>query len=391
MVSLELICRPAAHFSRGRTAAFCLVAASIASACSSAAAFASEAGVRIELRERGGRQAVVATGFDAQNVLDRVADWRHAFRVQVASQDDTRPPAMLGDYALVDGELWFTPRFPLRPGLAYHATLDLEDGAEPLATTTFKIPAPSPLPPARVLAVYPSADQLPENLLKLYLHFSAPVRQGTLFRHVAIADAAGRVVERPFVEIDQELWDRSGTRLTLLFDPGRIKRGLVPREQFGPIFEEGKTYTLTIDADWRDALDRPLAESYQRNFRIVAPDEQQPKLSDWQVEPPIAGSRAPLRVVLDEALDHAMLQRVLNVATNAGEIVPGEVVTALAETVWLFTPDAPWAAGEYQLVVDDDLEDLAGNSLGRPFEVDVFDRVDDGPIDRTVSVDFEVH
>ena len=41
------------------------------------------------------------------------------------------------------------------------------------------------------------------------------------------------------------------------------------------------------------------------------------------------------------------------------------------ETRWLFTPETAWVAGNYQVVVDADLEDLAGNSILRRFEVDV--------------------
>ena len=40
------------------------------------------------------------------------------------------------------------------------------------------------------------------------------------------------------------------------------------------------------------------------------------------------------------------------------------------ETRWVFVPHAPWRAGEYRLVVLSILEDLAGNQIGRPFEVD---------------------
>jgi hypothetical protein len=40
------------------------------------------------------------------------------------------------------------------------------------------------------------------------------------------------------------------------------------------------------------------------------------------------------------------------------------------ETRWRFTPRSPWGAGDYRLVVGTDLEDVAGNSIARPFEVD---------------------
>ena len=41
-----------------------------------------------------------------------------------------------------------------------------------------------------------------------------------------------------------------------------------------------------------------------------------------------------------------------------------------------FTPRAPWRAGTYQLTALAMLEDLAGNRIGRAFEVDQFDRAD---------------
>ena len=39
---------------------------------------------------------------------------------------------------------------------------------------------------------------------------------------------SGQAVADPFLELDEELWSTDGRRFTLLFDPGRIKRGLKP-------------------------------------------------------------------------------------------------------------------------------------------------------------------
>ncbi len=50
--------------------------------------------------------------------------------------------------------------------------------------------------------------------------------------------------------------------------------------------------------------------------------------------------------------------------------------------VWRFTPKSPWGSGNYRLVVGTDLEDVAGNSIARPFEVDV-----SGPISRRVKAE----
>src|SRR5690606_16524905 len=102
------------------------------------------------------------------------------------------------------------------------------------------------------------------------------------------------------------------------------KRGLLPRDQEGPALEEGKSYTLVVDAAWPDATGRPLGGEFRRNFRIAAPDETQPDPEHWTIAPGRAGTTEPLVVGFEEPLDHAMLHRVLTVkrdgATIAGTI-----------------------------------------------------------------------
>ena len=50
--------------------------------------------------------------------------------------------------------------------------------------------------------------------------------------------------------------------------------------------------------------------------------------------------------------------------------------SARSELTWAFTPAEPWKAGADNLVAFAMLEDLAGNRIGRAFEVDQFDRTD---------------
>ena len=45
-----------------------------------------------------------------------------------------------------------------------------------------------------------------------------------------------------------------------------------------------------------------------------------------------------------------------------------------------------WAAGPYRLIVDTGLEDLAGNQIGQPFDIDVFDRVTEHITTATVAI-----
>jgi hypothetical protein len=231
---------------------------------------------------------------------------------------------------------------------------------------------------------------LPENQLKFYIHFSSPMSKGDAYQHVHLLDSTGKEVSLPFLRLDEELWDQKQTRFTLLFDPGRIKRGLKPREEVGPALEEGKTYTFVIDRDWNDAEGNPLKESFRKSFRAGPPDDNPIDTKSWKVKPPSAGSRDPLVVIFPKPLDHAMLERVVGVTDASGHSIEGTIAVTEKETHWSFTPKQPWQAGRYHLTADTALEDLAGNSIGRPFEVDVFHPIQRQVKSETVKIPFEI-
>jgi hypothetical protein len=299
--------------------------------------------------------------------------WQELFAVRVAAVD---APAMVGAYRIAGAVLRFEPRFPLVPGVRYRAVFRpsrlLESGGGEDVTAEFELPKARPAQPTVITRVYPTSDRLPENQLKFYLHFSAPMSRGEAYRRVRLLDEAGQPVELPFLELDQELWDPAAKRFTLFFDPGRIKRGLKPREEFGPVLVEGKRYTLVIDRQWPDAAGNPLRETYRKRFRVLAPDDRPPDPKSWKLKPPAAGGTEPLIVRLGEPLDRALLERLLFITDPEGRRLAGAIRVTQKETRWLFSPKRPWRAGRYELVVDTTLEDLAGNSVGRPFEVDLF-------------------
>jgi hypothetical protein len=100
-------------------------------------------------------------------------------------------------------------------------------------------------------------------------------------------------------------------------------------------------------------------------------------MAAWRVTRPKAGTREPVAVTFPDALDYGLLRRALGIAkAGVSGMVSGEAVTESGETRWLFTPRDDWAAGNYELVAFAFLEDLAGNRVGRAFEVDNFERTD---------------
>ena len=281
-------------------------------------------------------------------------------------------PPMLGSYFVEDGVLGFKPRFPLGPGVRARAVFQAT--GIPVVQAEFHAPARVIRSTTRVSQVYPSAAVLPANLLKFYVQFTAPMRRGEAWDRIRLLDHRDTTVDLAFLELEEELWDASGSRLTILFDPGRIKRGVLPREEVGSGLVEGRQYTLVIDRDWQDETGAPLTEPYRKQFRVGPEARAGIDLKQWSIQAPRIGSMDSLRVRFPAPLDYALLQRLL--WTNHGNrSVPGTTTIGDEEKLWVFHPASPWSAGDYSLRVDSALEDVAGNRVGRPFDVDTFDPV----------------
>lgn len=329
--------------------------------------------------DAGHRQVFELRGVDAARLSN--GQMEAGFRVYVDGVAGA--PAVMGTYSMLDGIVRFVPRFPLQPGLTYRAEWT---GSKPVL---FKIARPEIRPTARLEHIYPSAAELPANQLKLYLQFSAPMSRGEAFRRIHLLDDHGVEVSAPFLEIEEELWDGEGKRLTVLFDPGRIKRGLVPHNEAGPALVAGRSYRIVVDRDWLDAAGTPLMESYTKQFRVLPDDRTPPTMSNWRLQIPTAGSREPMQVDLPEPLDAALLRRLVWVERD-GRRVEGRSELSNEERRWSFNPTEPWEAGKYLLQAGSIVEDLAGNRLDRKFDVDTFDRVEMRRTVLTKSIPFSV-
>jgi hypothetical protein len=260
-------------------------------------------------------------------------------------------------------------------------------GGAPIERTFDGPPRPT-TPAAHVDHVYPSADVWPSNQLRLYIYFSAPMSRGESAARIHVLDAAGKNLPGVFLPLE-ELWDPAGQRLTMTFDPGRIKRGLTANENMGPPIAEGRRYTLVIDREWADARGVSMTEGFRKSFVGGAADRRPPDPKDWRVTPPHAGTSEPLVVDFQESMNYPLLQRMLKV-TNARGDVKGTVSVERQESRWRFAPTTSWTAGAYQVVVDTGLEDLAGNHIGQPFDIDVFEHVTEHITSATVSLPFSV-
>ncbi|MFO0953311.1 MAG: Ig-like domain-containing protein [Isosphaeraceae bacterium] len=362
----------------------------------------------------GGHAAETGKGFvwqvsgldpaDLSALRDATRDpknWPKFFRVRarpikVDAKAAASYPDMNGTPRVEGTRLEFHTRYAPEEGMAYDFMIDLSSlpgrpsGKNYELTFEVRPSAPS-APTTSVARVAPASGLLPENLLKFYIEFSAPMSRGEAYEHLHLLDASGKPIDLPFLELGEELWDREhGMRFTVLFDPGRIKSGLKPREEAGPVLEAGKTYTLVIDAGWHDATGRPLVREFRKTFRVGPTDSTPPDPAKWALTRPPAGGKQPLVVKFGEPLDRWITRRGLGVTDPAGKPVPGTVAVSDDETSATFVPEKPWKAGPHQLLVDRTIEDLAGNNPGRPFEVDVFQKIEAKTSAEFVKVPFTV-
>jgi len=358
---------------------FCLLALALAAAACSSPPSVPQ--IRLDTTNAG-QPAVEVTGVSRR---DRSAlskanltsdDWSALLRVTVkggAAQPGEEPLPVAGRYEIA-ASLRFVPLFPLDPGREYDVVFDPSRISRevvprlPAAKGVIALPAVVQVPSTVVSAVYPAGDVIPENLLRMYVHFSGPMGQQGGLDHVVLLDARGREVPDALLPLDTELWNDDRTRFTLLFDPGRVKRGILPNRRMGRPLHAGDRITLVVKKDWIDARGVPLASEFRREYRVGAADDRALDTKAWRVAAPPAGARDPLTVTFPEALDHGLLQRALGV-TRAGAPVAGQLRIEDGATRWLFVPRDAWQAGDYTLVVLPILEDVAGNRIGRGFEV----------------------
>ncbi len=295
-------------------------------------------------------------------------------------------PPLAGDTRVEAGSLVFHPKYPPAPGVRYRVVYT-PPGGTPIEKT-FDGAARNTTPAAHVDRVFPSADVLPSNQLRLYIYFSAPMSRGEAEQRIHVLDATGTALRAVFLP-GQELWDPGNTRLTMTFDPGRIKRDLTSNRSMGPPIVNGRQYTIAIDREWRDARGVEMTAPFRKTFRGGPAVREPPDPKAWRILAPTAGSRAPLTVRFGRPMNYTLLQRTLKVSGARGEVA-GSIEVANAESEWRFTPHEPWTAGAYRLAVDNSLEDLAGNKIGQPFDIDVFEKVTERITSATTTLPFEI-
>lgn len=221
--------------------------------------------------------------------------------------------------------------------------------------------------PPEVTAVFPSADTLPANLLRMYIHFSKPMKTLGNLENIELLDENNQEVVGAIFNNVHELWDHDQQQLTLIFDPARVKTGLEAHQQMGRALHVGKHYTLRIGI-LEDVDSHRMEAGFTKTFWVDEEDRMAPNTMNWKVNLPKLNSKSPLVIQFPAMLDRLSLFQRLQLTNADHQAIDGLVEIKNQETIWHFTPTQKWRAGEYIIYVHTRLEDPAGNNLNGLFD-----------------------
>ncbi len=213
-----------------------------------------------------------------------------------------------------------------------------------------------------LIRISPEAKVLPANTLRFYIYFSRPGEAHFDREQLWLINEEGQIVPDPFLVLSQELWSHDGSRLTVLMEPGRIKRGMSEDPSHEPAFVVGRTYSLIITA---------LGQTARHTFRVSDPVLEAIDEIGWRIVSPMVGSLDPVVVHFDRVMDAALCEDEIRILSSSGEVVQTRISLARDGTTMQFIPSHPWNAGEHSLVVSDRFEDVCGNRLGEALDHDL--------------------
>lgn len=212
------------------------------------------------------------------------------------------------------------------------------------------------------IRISPQANVLPANTLRFYIYFPSPAEAHFERDHLFLLNEKGDLVYDPFLVLSQEIWSHDGRRLTVLMEPGRIKRGLRASASHDPALVAGRTYTLVVTT---------LGRTARHMFRVSDPMLEAVSETRWRLVSPNAGSLDPVVVHFDRVMDAALCEDEIRILTPHGKLVPTSTSLVKDGTELQLFPGQAWNTGEHRLVISNRLEDVCGNRLGEALDHDL--------------------
>jgi len=222
----------------------------------------------------------------------------------------------------------------------------------------------------KVVNIYPTADTLPENLLRLYIQFSHSMKAINNLENIKLIDEQGLEIKGAIFNNVYELWDAEQKQLTLILDPSRVKTGLVANKNLGRALEPNKRFQLLIEKA-EDIYGNQLTTPYSKNIYVSKEDREIPDIKNWKIITPESNTISPLEINFPQVLDRLSLFHRLRLLNENDEIISGEIEVVNQEKTWRFIPIEKWKKGIYTLQINSRLEDPCGNNINGLFDHEI--------------------
>lgn len=302
---------------------------------------------------------------DSITVSNSTADVENSFQLywgELTQAEISTQKSILGKTQNDSDGLAFYPIVPLQYETPYTAVLNGK-------SIHFTIPRKYDKAALAIVAIHPKTNQVPTNLLKLYIQFSTAVNPINIYKHISLEDSNGNPISRAILPLNSPLLSDDGKTLTLWLEPGRQKRDLGPNTRLGKVLETHQEYHLVINSNLKGQDGSTMQEPFIHSFTTIEADRQQPQVANWNITTPSKGEKHAVTIAFNEVLDYGSLYNSFGVYDSHGMLLSGAF--EYTDTYVKFTPSAIWKQGEYTITFNKRIEDTAGNNLERPFDRDV--------------------
>ncbi len=279
--------------------------------------------------------------------------------VHVFLLDEDNKIPINGNSVLKNNRLYFTPDLPFISSAKYVLVSDDSEHLFSLEPKNKRLPC--------VSKIYPTSNILPENLLRIYIQFSEPMRTNNNLKLIKLYDENNQEIKGAIFNNVQELWDTSQKQLTLIFDPSRVKTGLIAHENLGRALEVNKTYYLKIEP-LKSVSGEIMPQTMYKRIKVSKADFNSPNIHHWKINPPKKYTNNALKIDFDQSIDMMSLYHRISVYDGNNNLVLGNLKIGDGEKTWSFFPEKPWKKHQYFIRINSRLSDPSGNNLNGLFD-----------------------
>ena len=216
---------------------------------------------------------------------------------------------------------------------------------------TFPSDAKEPLK----ISFEPKAETIPANTLRMYFTFDHPARGLVHQSEVTLVGPDGSEIKDAFMNFGQELWSPDGKRLTVFFDPGKIKRNVEAQGDTASPLKEGKSYQIKL-------------ANYVHSFQAGPPVRERLNPRLWKVVEP-SSHCGWLEIRFDRLMDAALLlDQIEVIEADSGIRISTTKQIQGGGAGLILRPKVKWRVGRYAIVASPILEDVSGNRIGESLD-----------------------